>query len=501
MFSKAFQFTYLAVLFFSLIGCQTTGAGGGTSPLPPTIGPVTENGSIWANEPLTVYFSDHGTVNEYFHTVSMNDLYFANPYAFQVQLRYQFPAVGLEIQEKGVTIPIMQARTNTKSRPSKVAQTDVIDPVTGQVKIRAGTVTEWDWPLPANISPPGATPMSPRGVPPTDKSSYTIEMVNSCAGKPVSSGALCNNPGTILLLTISPPTVPANPVHGQVFEYTLIEKGSGHYANNIATTPIKAIYIRPNKCQIRNLILQPTTGKAGDLAAANFEATDCRRVTLNVSSEQNALFDRVAPTYADNVIDSRNFLLPRTLSVTAKLTAYDAMLKSVSRSGTIQIDPCSISATHSQCPVNCTTTPNDSRCPANCTANPSDPRCVSACPRTTDNPNGESKPWNTGMYCGTFQTIPTTLYGCTFAEAQQAYPPPLGCVYTTITGTPVGECASGLPKQNFDMCLSCTTQGSPTPILESTVVRDMCTLDQAKQSAIDSRKPRSCSFVSVGHCP
>lgn len=492
MFTKFYRSVLLVLLTPLLVACETLEGERGTSPLPPSIGPVTVNGTMWANEPLSVYFSDHVTQSESASTVAMNDLYFANPYAFQVQLRYQFPAVGLEIKENGVTLPVMQARTNTKSRPSKVAQVDVIDPVTGQVKIRAGTVTEWDWPLPSN--------MRQRGVPPTHKSSYSIEMINTCGNQLNSSVGLCSNPSAIMLLTISPPRQPVNPIHGQMFEYTLIEKGSGGYASNTASTLIKAIFIQPGKCQIRSLILQPTTGKAGDLATADFEATDCRRVTLNVSSEQNPLFDRVALIYAENVIESRKFLLPRMLSVNAKLMAFDSMQRFVSRTESVQIDPCSISATHSQCPVNCTAMPNDSRCPANCTANPSDPRCVSACPRTTDNPNGEIRAWKTGMYCN-FNTYPITIYGCTFAEAEQARPPNPGCVYTTITGTPVGECVSGIPKQNFDMCLSCTTQGSTTPILESALVRDMCTLDQAKQSAIDSRKPRSCEFVSAGHCP
>lgn len=105
------------------------------------------------------------------------------------------------------------------------------------------------------------------------------------------------------------------------------------------------------------------------------------------------------------------------------------------------------------------------------------------------------------MYCGTFQVIPTKLFGCTFAEAQQAFPPPFGCVYTTITGTPVGECSSGIPKQSFDMCLSCTPAGGTGASFEYAVVPDACSFEQAKNTAIDSRKPRSCGFVQMGTCP
>jgi hypothetical protein len=137
MFNWASRLALIALTAIALVGCQTTGSGGGTSPLPPTIGPTAVNGTFWSGEPLTVYFSNHGTLSESVRTVALNDLYFGNPYAFQVQLRYQFPSVGFEIQEdvqgNTVTLPIMSARTNTKSRPSKV------DPATGRV-------IEWDWP-------------------------------------------------------------------------------------------------------------------------------------------------------------------------------------------------------------------------------------------------------------------------------------------------------------------------------------------------------------------
>lgn len=479
MRSKIVRLALLCISVFTLAACQTPGPGGGTSPLPPTVGPLTVNGAIWQNEPLTIYFSNHGTVAESNRTVPLNDLYFANPYAFQVQLGYQFPNAGFEVQQNGVALASLPPRTNTKSRASR------IDPVTGRV-------VEWDWPF--------ANQMQARGVPPTDRSSYSIELINTCAGRIDPSGNACASPGAVMLLTISPPTRPAAPTHGQTFEYTLVEKGTGSYSGNVARTVIKAIHIQPGQCNIRSLLLQPPTGKAGDVATAEFETTGCRRVTLTAGS--NTLFDRVSPVFADNVVESRKFALPKTVTVRATVAAVDSMLRGpASRSGTIQIDPCSISLTHSQCAVNCTANPADSRCPANCTANPTDPRCKTVCPRTTDNPNGEYRDWDTGMYCGTFQVIPTKVYGCTYAEAIQAFPPQAGCSYTTITGTPVGECPSGLPKQDYDMCLSCTPQGGTTATREYAVVRDACSLEAAKTTAIESRRPRSCEFVAPGTCP
>lgn len=476
---KLLRLVLLILSACALAACQTPGPGAGTSPLPPTVGPLTVNATIWPNEPLTLNFSNHGSLTEAANTVALNDLYFANPHAFQVQLGYQFPTAGFEIQQNGVALALLQPRTNTKSRLSKV------DPVTGRA-------IEWDWPLPSQ--------MLPRGVPPSDKSSYSIELVNTCVGRIDPAGNPCATPGAVLLLTISPPTRPANPVHGQVFEYTLIEKGSGSYSGNMATTVIKAVYIQPGQCTIRSLLLQPTTGKAGEVATADFEANGCRRVTVKAGSD--VLFDRVAPVFADNIIDSRKFALPKSLSVTVAVTAVDSMLRGPARrSESISIDPCSISPTHPQCPVNCATTPGNPRCPANCTANPSDPRCQTYCPRTTANPNGDYLAWDTGMYCGTFQTIPTKVFGCTYAEAIQAFPPQYGCVYTSITGTPVGECSNGLPKQDFDMCLSCTAPGSMTATNEYAVVRNSCALDQAKDAAIDSRRPRTCQFVRAGTCP
>ena len=492
MFAIVCRLVLLAVTAASLVACQTPG-GAGTAPIAPGVGPLTVNASIWVNEPLTAYFANHGTQAESAGTVAMNDLYFANPFAFQVQLQYQLAATGFEIRENGVAIPLLQARTNTKSRPSKVAPADVIDPATGQVITRAGTVTEWDWPLPAT--------MLPRGVLPTDKSSYSIELINTCGNRLNPAAVSCANPDAIILLTISPTIRPNNPTHGQVFTYTLIENGSGNFSGSSAKSILNAIFIEQNKCQIRSLILQPTVGKAETLETASFEATDCRRVQLKVSSEQNALFDRVAPTFADNVIDSRGFVLPKVLSVTATLTAHDSMQRAVTRTARVDIDACSISATHPQCPANCTANPSDARCPANCTVTPGDPRCASACPRTTDNPSGAEKAWNTGMYCGTFQTIPVTIYGCSFAAASQAYPPQFGCSYTTITGTPVGSCPSGSPVQNFDLCLSCTPAGGGAVTRETAIAQDVCTLDIAKQSAIDARQPRACTFVSAGRCP
>ena len=431
MFACIYRLTFLALATASLVACQTPG-GTGTAPIAPGVGPLSVNAEIWPNDPLTVYFSDHVAQAESARTVAINDLYFANRFAYQVQLRYQLAATGFEILENGVAIPLLQARTNTKSRPSKVAPVDVLDPVTGQVITRAGTVTEWDWPLPAS--------MLPRGVPPPDKSSYSIELINTCGNRLNPSGGPCTNPDAIILLTISPGTRPNNPTHGQIYTYTLVEKGTGNFSGNTATSILKAIFIEPNKCRIRSLILQPTIGKAETLETASFETTDCRRVQLKVSSEQVALFDRVAPSFADNVIDARGFVLPKVLSVSATVTAHDAMLRPVVRTERVNIDACSISATHPQCPANCTANPGDARCPANCTATPNDPRCASACPRTTDNPSGAEKSWNIGMYCGTFQTIPVLITGCTFAAAEAAYPPQAGCSYTTITGTPVGTC-------------------------------------------------------------
>ena len=468
----------LATALIALSGCCTMGSNC-AAPQAPTVGPAFSNAHIWPHEPLTVYFSDHGTVTESQQTVAMSDIAFANRYAFQIQLGHRLGSTGLDVQESGVSLPLLPARTNTKSRPSK------INPQTGQV-------LEWDWPLPAN--------MVPRGQPPQDKSSYSLQLVNTCAGQLDPSGHACASPGAVLLLEISPPVVPAPPTQGQTFEYTLIEKGQGKQAGTVAKTVIKAIYITPNQCVIRNLLMQPSTGKAGEVGTADFETTDCRRVALKVGND--VLYDRVAPTFADNVMDSRRFGLPKQTSITATVTASDSMGRGPQpRTGRIQIDPCSISPTHPQCPVNCTANPNDSRCPANCTATPNDPRCQTACPRTTDNPTGEYKSWDTGMYCGSFQTIPVQIQGCTFAQAQQAFPPNAGCVYTTITGTPVGECSSGAPKQDFDMCLSCTPAGGSSATLEYAQIKNACSFDQAKSDAIAARQPRSCTFVQMGTCP
>lgn len=104
------------------------------------------------------------------------------------------------------------------------------------------------------------------------------------------------------------------------------------------------------------------------------------------------------------------------------------------------------------------------------------------------------------MYCGTFQVIPQTIYGCTFAEAKQNFPPAYGCVYTTITGAPVGECPNGVPKNDYDMCLSCKAPGASTATSEYVVIRSACSLNEAKETAISSRVPSTCVFVKPGMC-
>lgn len=474
---KSMRFVAALSTLLFLAACQTPGSGGGTRPLPPTIGPAAVDAKFWQNEPLTVYFSRHSISAQPSQTYFLNDLYFANPYAFQIQLGYQFPANGIEILENGAPIALMPARANTKSYA-------VRDPATGQI-------IRWDYPPPSLAQP--------RGVPPPDRSSYSLELIETCMGRVQTSGNTCPSPQPIMLLTISPPTRPAGPTHGQTFQYTLVEKGSGTYSGDHATTTVKAIYIEPGQCAIRSLLAQPPTGRAGEAVTASFEAVNCRRVTLK--AENDILYDRISPAFADNVVDSRSFVLPKRLTATVTLSARDAMEKGPnSRTATVQVDPCSISPTHAQCPINCTTTPNDPRCPPNCTANPTDPRCRTQCPRTADNPDGEFKTWDTNIYCN-FVTTPTKIQGCTFDEAQRTFPPPFGCVYTTVTGTPVGECPSGLPKQNYDLCLSCAGASGGPATREYVVVPDACSLDAAKESAVSARLPRTCQFVGPGMCP
>jgi hypothetical protein len=197
----------LALLF---PGCHHSGSG--TSPLPPTIGPIAVNGDFWKDEPLIVYFSSHDTVPETTLTTVQNDLFFANPNAFQVQLSYQVLDTGFEIQEGGVALTSMAARTNSQSRP---------------IVSSTGVVTGYTWPLPSV--------MADRGKPPKDKGSYSIEAANTCNGSHGTpylpdvnaSQSPCPGSSAIVLLTISPPILPAAPTHGHKFAYSLVEKGSG----------------------------------------------------------------------------------------------------------------------------------------------------------------------------------------------------------------------------------------------------------------------------------
>lgn len=461
MSSRIAVLLFLTILVTFLVGCQTSGPGGGTAPLPPTVGPLTHNATFWPADPQTVYFSYHTSVPETAHTGGQDDLYFANPYSFQLELHYQALSVGFEIQENGTPIALLVARTNTDT---------------------------------------GQSQRVPRGVPPADKSSYSIDIMNTCMGQTTLSQLPCASPGAILLLTISPPRLPAAPTAGQAFQYTLVEKGSGSFSSQTATTSLKAVYVAPGKCTISNWYVTPITGKLGDVITANFETDGCKKVTLTAGSD--TLLVHLAPGYADHVMDFRKFGLPQELSILASVQAVDAMQRpALTRSTSIPVDPCSLGALgKATCPVNCTATPNDARCPANCTATSTDPRCVTQCPRTTDNPSGAFKGWSTGEICGLFVMPDQTIYGCTLAQAEMNYPPVYGCVYTATTGKPVGDCPSGAPLQDFDMCLSCTAPGSMGTTAEYATVK-ACSLDAAKQPAIDAHKPATCVFVHPGTCP
>ena len=116
------------IQLFALIlmtACTTTGGSGGLAPLPPALGDRMVNAQQWLNEPLTLYFSKHGLVAESNNTVGQNDLFFQNPFAFQVQLKYQFPTNGFELQDAaGHALTLLPARANTQSTP-------VVDPGPG----------------------------------------------------------------------------------------------------------------------------------------------------------------------------------------------------------------------------------------------------------------------------------------------------------------------------------------------------------------------------------
>jgi hypothetical protein len=79
-----------------------------------------------------------------------------------------------------------------------------------------------------------------------------------------------------------------------------------------------------------NLLVQPQMGKAGEIATADFETNACRRVRLTAGA--NTLFDRVASQFADNVIESRRFALPKSLTITTTVTAFDSMQRGSQRS-------------------------------------------------------------------------------------------------------------------------------------------------------------------------
>lgn len=463
-----------------LSACTTPGGNGGLTPQPPTIGDRMVNAQQWLNEPLTVYFSNHGTIPENANTVGQNDLFFQNPFAFQVQLTYQFPTNGFVLQNStGNVLTQLPARANTQSAP-------IVDPANGKV-------IGYTWPSPSH--------MQPRIAVPKDEVSYSIELVNTCSGQIVNSSNKCSSPSAIMLLTISPPTTPAVPTNGQEFDFNLIEKGSGTHLTETKTTSIKAFFIQPNQCVIRNLFLQPSTGKAGNVGTVTFAADGCKRVQLSIGGQSNPLSDAVTTGTSGSVSNSLQFQIPKQISETATLNVWDAMQKKSTKTATMSIDPCSISPTHPQCPVNCPANPNDSRCAYDCTVHPNLPSCQAACPKTTDNPTGELKAWPTGEYCGTFQIIPVTIYGCTLDAAKQAYPPNYGCVYTTTSGTPVGNCPNGQPQQNFEFCLSCADTGGANQGFETVRASNACSLNDAEKAAISARLPRTCAFVSEGQCP
>ena len=506
------RFACIALLFASaLTSCATS------QPGPPPGWSVVDTDTN-ANSPgytpgqarTTVFFSMIPWQSNDAHQANFasgwrNDALVGNPYSFQVRVAGgQLLSDGLILRSvaTGQELPVVQARVNTSRN---VGPPDPSDPY----QRPTGTMLYYPSPGQAGFVTRPTLSMS---------ASYSIELVQTCRGDLQYTDLRCPaQPGgdpngaqaatdVATVLTISPARTPSVPQHGDKFEYELLARN----ANGETATRITAIYVAPGSCTIQNLLANPNSGNAGDRIMVEWFVSHCYQMLVKTDDPAlNTLYFRkvAARDVASepDFNDSRPYTLPKRLSVRFTLQAADAMGRSpTSRQVTVNVDPCSISKTHPQCPTRCQATPAPSDCPQ-----PPTP----VCPVGTGDADRQFKQFNFEVLCstggGTAFRKPESEWACTEAEARQAVNnrQVLNCAVVQPTGewvTPTGEtttgpeCPGGATKVDWQFCLACSAATGP---VYTTETRKACFLAEAVDLAKANRPGQSCWMEKQGACP
>jgi len=499
------------VTLCTLVACATVPAG---PPARWSVVDVAENSSAPEAMPgearTTIFFSRIPWQSQDAHQPHyargwLNDVLVGNPYSFQVRVSGgDLLADGLIVRDvaTGAELPVMSARVNQSQNAGPPSPTSPNTP--------SGTMLRYPDPQQAGFVARPAVP--------TATGAYTIELVSTCRGRlrytdlrcPQQDGGDPDGPQApgeaALMLTISPALAPTAPQHGDKLQYDLISRN----ANGETSTRITAIHVAAGRCETQNLLANPHGGKVGDRIAVEWFVSDCRwaQVKTNDPAVPTLYFSKVAASdavSAPNFNDSRPYVLPKRHWVGVTLTAADAMGRpAATKILNLPVDPCSISATDSQCPTRCQATPT----PADC-AQPQTP----VCPVGEGDADRQNKQFNFEVLCstggGTAFKKPESEWACTEAAALTAVNnrQTLGCAVVQRTGdwvdpgggmTPGPDCPGGPSKQDWQFCLGCSSQTGPVFVTET---RNACFLPDAVEQAKANRPTQSCWMENQGACP
>ena len=339
---------------------------------------------------------------------------------------------------------------------------------------------------------------------PVSESVYSIEMVTTCDGRPMYTDMRCPSPkktDAILILTISPPVAPAAPnlpnppIYGQKFNYTLVSRVNGQEA----TTPLTAIFVKPNNCSIDDLQAVPIKGSVGDQINLEWSIRNCHSYALSASDSTSPIYAKALAvdvvSEADMNGSTKYQLTDKSINVRFTASAYDAMGNSpATRTKDVSVEPCSISPTHPQCETRCKVTP----LPPGCARPP-----VPQCPSGEGDTNRQKMNFSVQIICvrpSENRTVPELA--CTESEAQAQVQSAWGDRCTVLTGsTQTPECPNGAAKRDWTFCLACsnTSPTSTKPILHDET-RKACFLPNAVNDAMLSYPGEICWLLNEDKC-
>jgi hypothetical protein len=443
----------------------------------------------------------------------MNDVLVEGEFAFQVEVSgAQFFSGGLILKDvaTGRELTARQARVNRSfdcgpplPRPAPPADPNSPPPPPAPPPQPSSSVQCYH--------NPGSSRFVPRPALPTNETSYTIELVQVCRGQlrytdlrcPAAQNGDPNGPqaplDAVLLLTISPPTAPAKPAHGQKFEYELISRTRA----GETPTRLTAIYVEPGRCTLQSLQATPIKGPVGAQVNVQWFAQDCRSIEIRTNDPGTpVLSSQIAPADAASLPSlngSRPFQLGSdALTVRFTAVAHDSMGRlGGQRTAAVEVEPCSISKTHPRCETRCQATPAPAGCPQ-----PPPP----ACPVGEGDANRQLRNFEVSALCvygpQWSENRVVTEPACTEQQAQQSVKAQLGPSCTVATGRPVSqECPNGAMKRDWKFCLRCAASAPNSLAVTHDETAKACYLPDAVEMAKRNRPNNICWLQNEGACP